>query len=201
MENLMKIKAESRTETGKIFAKKLRRDGKIPAIIYGENKEALPVTLIRSDIKAVLKAEKGANTVLKIQSDEIELDAMIKEIQYDYLSETIIHADLIRIDVNKPVFINVPVIVKGEPIGVKLEDGFFDFITREIKVRCLPTHIPNEFVVDVSNMHSGTALKAENLELGDGVKLVEPNKVICSVTAKGKEDEPRHGGSDAADKK
>lgn len=201
MENLMRITAESRKGTGKIFAKKLRRDGKIPAIIYGENKEAMPVTMLRNDLKSILKAEKGANTVLKISSDEIEVDAMIKEIQYDYLSETIIHADLIRIDVNKPVFISIPVIIKGEPIGVKLEDGVFEFITREIKVKCLPTQIPNEFIVDVSNMHSGNTLKAENLELGEGIKLVEPNKVICAVISKGKEDEPRHGGADSDAKK
>ncbi|MGE5340211.1 MAG: 50S ribosomal protein L25 [Candidatus Omnitrophota bacterium] len=186
----MTIKAESRHEKGKKISNRLRREGKIPAIIYGEHQETLPISLLRNDVKAVLKADKGMNTVLKIQKDTLNVDAMLKEVQYDYLSESIIHADFIRIDLNKPVFINIPIITKGEPIGVKLEDGFFDFITREIKVKCLPTKIPSEYVIDVSGLHAGNSIKAENLDLGEDIKLVsDPHKVICAVSSKSKLDE------------
>jgi len=191
MENLMRIKAESRTEVGKKFAKNLRKEGKIPAVIYGENQDSIVISLLRNDVRAILKTESGVNTILKIQKDDTEVDAMLKEVQLDYLSDNIIHADFIRIDLNKPVIVNVPVVVEGEPIGVKLEDGFFDFVTREVKVKCLPTRVPKEFVIEVSGMHTGSSIKAENLTLGDDVKLVtDSHKVICAVTSKRMEETP-----------
>jgi len=200
MENVMRIQAEPRAEVGKKISNRLRKEGKIPAIIYGENQESMAISLARNDVKTILKTETGANTVLKIQTNKSDVDAMLKEVQYDHLSETIIHADFIRIDLNKQVIVNVPIEVTGEPIGVKLEDGFFDFITREIKVKCFPTNIPQEFVIDVSGLHAGNSIKAENIPLGEGVKLIsEPYKVICSVSSI-KSREEGHPGAEAASK-
>jgi large subunit ribosomal protein L25 len=190
MEDLMMIKAESRSDVGKKFAKQLRRQGKVPAIIYGEHKESIPISIALSGVKAILKSERGENTVLKIQRDDMEVDAMLKEVQYDYLSDNIIHADFLRIDLSKPVLIRVPVATKGLPIGVKLEDGIFDFITREIQVKCLATQIPRELEIDISGLHAGHSIKAEDLELGEGVKLIsDPNRVICAVMAKSRSGE------------
>jgi len=185
MENVMKINAKSREGVGKQLAKQLRREGKIPAIIYGEKKDSIPISIELADIKAILKSEKGENTVLKIHRDNIEVDAMLKEIQYDYLSDHIIHADFLRLDLAKPVFAWVPIVAKGEPIGVKLEDGIFEFITRDIQVKCLATNIPKEIVVETSGLHAGNSIKAENLEMGEGVRLVsDPHRVICAVASK-----------------
>jgi len=184
------LKAESRKEAGKKIAKRLRKQGRIPAIIYGEHKESIPISLPLVDVKGILKTDKKENTVLKIQRDDIEVDAMLKEFQYDYLSDTIIHADFIRIDLNKPVNVNVPISVQGEPIGVKVEDGIFDFMTREIKIRCLPTKIPKEYVVDTSELRCGYSIKTEDLDLGEGIKLMsDPHRVICAVLVKGKKEE------------
>lgn len=185
MENIIKVKADSREGKGKQVAKNLRREGKIPAIIYGGTDAAIPISLQVADIKAVLKTEKGENTVIKIQKGDIELDAMLKEIQYDYLSNNIIHADFLRIDLSKSVIVNVPIVIQGEAIGCKLEDGLFEFITREIKVKCLPTDIPTKYVVDISQLHAGNTIKAGDLELAENIHLVsEPQIVICTVTSK-----------------
>ncbi len=186
MENVVNLKADSRMGVGKKIARNLRRAGKIPAIIYGLDKEAIPISLSIDDVKDVLKMEKGQNTILRIERDnKIHVDAMLKEIQYDYLSDNIIHADFIRIDLNKPIDVSVPVVAKGESIGVKMEDGIFDFITRHIEVRCLPTLIPKEIEIDVSDLHSGHSIKAEDLEVGEGVQFIsDPNIVICAVSAK-----------------
>jgi len=187
MENVMTIKAESREGVGKQVAKHLRQQGKIPAIIYGESKDSIPISIQLADLKAILKSEKGENTVLKIHRDNIEVDAMLKEIQFDYLSDHIIHADFLRLDLAKPITVWVPISVTGEPIGIKLEDGIFDFITREIQVKCLATKIPKEIVVEISGLHSGNSIKAENLEMGEDIQLVsDPHRVICAVTSKGK---------------
>lgn len=185
MENVMSIKAESREGVGKRVAKRLRREGKIPAIIYGENKESIPISIELTDVKTILKSEKGENTVLKIHRDNIKVDAMLKEIQYDYLSDHIIHADFLRLDLDKPVTAWIPITVKGEPIGVKVEDGIFDFITRDIQVKCLPTKIPKEVTVDISGLHSGHSVKVEDLEMEEEIQLVsDPHRVICAVTSK-----------------
>jgi large subunit ribosomal protein L25 len=187
MENVMKINAKSREGVGKKVAKLLRREGKIPAIIYGERKDTIPISIELADIKAILKSEKGENTVLKIHRDNIEVDAMLKEIQYDYLSDHIIHADFLRLDLTKPVTAWVPIVIKGESIGVKLEDGVFDFITRDIQVKCLATKIPKEIAVEISGLHAGHSIKAQDLEMGEEIQLVsDPHRVICAVTSKDK---------------
>lgn len=186
MENVMTLNAEPRQDVGKKIAKKLRKQGRIPAIIYGEHKESIPISLAVADIKAILKSETGGNTVLRIHREKIQVDAMLKEIQYDYLSDNIIHADLIRIDLNKAVNIHVPVTITGEPVGVKVEGGIFDFMTRDLRIRCLPTQIPNEFVVDVSALHTGDSIKVEDIEVGEGIKMMsDPLSVICAVNVKG----------------
>lgn len=187
MENVMTINAEERIGRGKIISKRLRKEGKIPAIIYGGDKASLPVSLLLDEVKRVLKSEKGENTVLRIQRGDSSIDAMLCDIQYNYLSDSIIHVDLLRIDVEKPVSVSVPIKVTGEPIGVKLEDGVFDFLCREVKVKCLVTKIPNDFTIDVGHLHSGQSIKASALVIGEDIRLIsDPNIVICAVTTKGK---------------
>lgn len=186
MENIISINAESRKEVGKKISKRLRKEGKIPAIIYGENKESIPISLTLSDVKDILKSEMGENTLLRIQRDDIQVDAMLKEIQYDYLSTTIIHADFIRIDLNKTINVNVPIILIGDPIGVRVEDGILDFISREIEVKCMPTKIPEKFELDISELHIGNSLKVNSLIIDEDVELEsDPNLVICAVSVKG----------------
>jgi large subunit ribosomal protein L25 len=187
MENILKLSAESRTEVGKKISKQLRKNGKIPAIIYGLDKDSVPISIILDDIKGVMKAEKGMNSLLRIEREGAEpVDAMLKEVQWDYLSDHIIHADLIRIDLNKPVVVHVPIRITGEAIGVKVEDGIFDFIVRAVDVRCMPAKIPTEIVVDVSELHSGQSLKVEELEENEELTYVtDPSVVICLVAKKG----------------
>jgi len=186
MQNIMNINAESRVRTGKEYAKKLRSLGRIPAIIYGGGRESIPIALSLNDVKTILKSEKGENTILRIQRDEIKVDAMLKDIQYDYLSDNIIHVDFIRIDLKKPIEVFVPVLVKGEPIGVKMEDGIFDFVTRELKVKCLPDKIPTAIELDISELHLGNSIRLEELEIEKDVEFIsDPKTVICSVSVKG----------------
>ena len=190
MENLITINAELRKEISKKASKGLRAQGKIPAIVYGITAESIPISVDLSDIKNIMKSEKKENSILRIlQSNKSKFDAMIKEIQYDYLSDHIIHIDFIRIDVTKPVEVEVPVVLFGEAIGVKTEDGLLEFINREVHVRCLPTQIPKEIRVDVSSLHIGQSIKVETLAKTDDYQLISPaNTVICAVAAKAKEE-------------
>ena len=191
MQDIFEVKAEPRDKVGKSIAKKLRHSGRVPAIIYVGNKESIPISISQEDIKTILKSERGANSILRIHRESIVVDAMLKEIQYDYLQDTPIHVDLIRIDLNKPVDVSVPVAITGEAIGVREEDGVFDFVTRTLDLRCLPDRIPREISVDVTELHAGNSIKVEDLEFGEDVHmLADPRSVICAVTAKVAEEEP-----------
>jgi large subunit ribosomal protein L25 len=185
MKGIIKINAKSREEVGKKIAKKIRKEGEIPAIIYGGGIESIPITMKLDDIKEILKSEKGENTILKITRDKKIVDAMLKDIQYDYLSDNIIHADFIRINMEKLIEVDIPVVIKGESIGVKVEEGIFDFVTRELRIRSLPADIPKEIEVDISDLHIGHSIKVGNIKVGEGIALFsDPDTVICSVSTK-----------------
>jgi large subunit ribosomal protein L25 len=190
MENLITINAELREEISKKACKSLRAQGKIPAIVYGITSESIPISVELGDIKSIMKSEKKENSILRIlQSNKAKFDAMIKEIQYDYLSDHIIHVDFIRIDLNKLLEVEVPIVLFGEAIGVKTEDGLLEFISRTVHVRCLPTQIPKEIRIDVSALHIGQSIKVETLAKTDDYQVISPaNTVICAVAAKAKEE-------------
>lgn len=198
MENVITLKAETRSETGKKIAKKLRKEGRIPAIYYGEGEESIPISLAVNDIKAILKSGSGENTVLRIHREAAQMDAMLKEVQYDYLSDNIIHADLIHIDLNKPVIVNIPMVITGEPVGVKVDGGFFEFVTREVKIKCLPTKIPKEFVIEVSDLHIGHSIKASDIKIDEEMKLMtDPHVVICAVASRISEEGHKEAAAEA----
>ncbi len=185
MENIINVKAEAREQVGKKVAKKLRREDRVPAIIYGGKKETIPISISREDLSIILRSEKGNNAILRIHRADVIVDAMLKEIQYDYLQDTPIHVDLIRIDLKKEVDISVPVTIVGDAIGVREEDGIFDFVTRSLDLRCLPTQIPNTITVDVSELHAGNSIKLEDVDIpGEIHFLSDPRSVICAVTSK-----------------
>jgi len=190
MENIITINAELRKEISKKARKDLRSQGMIPAVIYGITAESIPISVNLADIKGIMKSENKDNSILRIkQGEKAKFDAMIKQIQYDYLSDHIIHVDFIRIDLNKPVEVEVPVVLEGEPIGVKTEDGLLEFIHRDILVRSLPTSIPKNILIDISGLHIGQSIKVENLPKSDAYQLLSPaNTVICAVAVKAKEE-------------
>jgi large subunit ribosomal protein L25 len=190
MENIITIHAEPRKEISKRASKGLRAAGKIPAVIYGITAESVPIAVSLADLKGILKSENKDNSILRIiQGEKAKFDAMIKEIQYDYLSDHIIHVDFIRIDLNKPVDVEVPVLLEGEPVGVKTEDGLLEFIHREVLVRSLPTSIPKEIRIDISGLHLNQSIKVENLAKNEAYQFLSPaNTVICAVAAKAKEE-------------
>jgi len=186
MSNIIAINAESRNDVGKQVAKRIRKENKIPAIIYGEKKDSIPISIEKADIKKIMRSKMGENTILKIKRDDIEVDAMLKDIQYDYLSDNIIHADFIRIDLKKKIEISVPIVLIGEPVGVAVEDGILDQVNREVDLRCLPHKIPSKIEINVEDLHIGNSLKFDSIELDEDVELVSsPTRVICNVQVKG----------------
>src|SRR4030042_2751251 len=147
------VKAEIRDAFGKNVSRRLRKQGLIPAVLYGEGGATVPRVLAKKDVVLILKSDTGENTIFKVTFDSKSQDAMFKDVQIDVSTDELIHADLIQISMDKAIRVNVPVILLGEPGGVKTEGGFVDFMTRELEVECLPKDIPENIKVDISPLH------------------------------------------------
>lgn len=176
------ISSQPREAFGKNASYRLRQTGRIPAILYGEGRPNVALVLDKKDIIKILKSESGLNTLFKIVLEGAERDVMIKDVQIDPLSDQLIHADLIQIDMNKAVRVEVPIELLGEAIGVKTEGGFIDFMTRELLVECLPAMIPEHLTVDVSELHLHQSIKVAEVPLPEGIKLItDPTTVVALV--------------------
>lgn len=176
------IATEKRDVFGKNASYRIRRSGSIPAILYGEGLESMPLVLTKKDVIKILKSDLGLNTLFKISFGAEERDVMIKDVQIDPVSDEVLHADLIQIDMTKAIRVAVPVELVGEAVGVKTEGGFIDFMTRELTVECLPALIPEHFAVDVTALHLHQSIKAADVAMPAGIKMItEPGVVIALV--------------------
>jgi large subunit ribosomal protein L25 len=176
------IKSEKRDMFGKNASHRIRRSGMIPAILYGEAGLSVPLVLDKKDIVMILKSESGENTIFRIAYDSEERDVMIKDVQVDPTTDTLLHADLIQIAMDKAIRVAVPVELLGEAVGVKMEGGFVDFIMREVEVECLPTDIPEHIAVDISHLHLHQSLKVQDLAPPEGVKIIsEPSAAVLLI--------------------
>lgn len=177
------VTAEVRESRGKNEARRLRVAGKIPAIVYGTGGEPVSVTVSPKEVNRILHSSSGVNTIFNLQLTGGET-APVKVVdwQHDPLKGTLLHVDLLRIDLARKLTVKVPVLSKGEPKGVKQQGGLFELVTREIVVECLPDDIPESYTVDVTELLIGQSVRAREIPLGDGVKLVSnPEQVLSHV--------------------
>lgn len=184
------IKCEKRDIFGKNASRRLRREGKVPAVLYGGNDPSIHLAIDKKDIFGILRSESGENTIFQTSFDSESKNTMIKELQTDPVTDEILHIDLIAISMDKVVRVSVPVVVAGEAVGVKAEGGFVDLITREIEVECLPADIPENLEVDISNLHLHQSIKIEEITFPKGVESVtEPHTLVVLIEAPTKEEE------------
>lgn len=184
------VECEKRQETGKNAARRLREKDLIPAVMYGEGSEAVPLTVAKKDIIRIMRLESRENTLFEVSFNNEKHNAMIKELQIDPVSDKILHADLIRISMDKLIKVTVPVVVTGVAFGVKNEGGFVEIMTRELDIECLPKDIPESVTMDITQLHIHQTLKAENLVLPEGVKLnMDPGTVMVLVSSPTKAEE------------
>jgi len=188
------VKTEKRQGLGTNAARRLRAQGFVPAVLYGESMDTTALVLNKKDIVQILRLESGENTIFKVAVGADAYDAMIKEIQVNPATDELQHVDLIRISMDKPIKVTVPVIHGGEPVGVKTEGGFVDFVTREVEVECLPRDIPESLGIDISELHINQSFKVQGMTVPAGVKvLTDPNTVLVLISMPHKEEEPFPG--------
>ena len=188
------VKTEKRQGLGTNASRRLRAQGFVPAVLYGESMESTPLVLSKKDIVQIMRLETGENTIFKVAVDAEAYDAMIKELQVDPATDELQHVDLIRISMDKPIRVAVPVVHRGEPVGVKTEGGFVDFVTREIEIECLPREIPESLEIDIAELHINQTFKVQGMAIPAGVKvLTDPNTVLVLISMPHKEEEPFPG--------
>jgi len=186
MEELV-IEVERRSSTGKGHNRKLRRQGVIPAVVYGGGKEAVPVTVDRHAVTELLRQEKGRNTVflLKMKGTKQERQAMLRDAQIDPLTRQYIHLDFIRVMKGQRLKVEIPVVLDGEAPGVKI-GGFLDWISRSLHVECAADAIPAAFHVDISQLELGAHINADVIQLPEGVRLLDDtHKIIVTIATHG----------------
>ena len=184
------IKAEKRDAGGKNVARRIRREGNVPAILYGPDVENISLVLNKRDIFDILKSETGENTIFQVDLEKDKPEVMIKDYQQDVTTDEILHVDLFRISMDKEIRVTVPIVLTGDPVGVKAEGGFVEFATRDVDVECLPKDIPENIEVDISELHLNQSLKVEDLAQIEGVKMMaDPQAVIVMVEAPSVEEE------------
>jgi large subunit ribosomal protein L25 len=195
------IEVERRTTAGKGANRRLRQQGKIPAVVYGGGKETVPVTIDRHAVTELLRQETGRNTVflLKMKGTKQERLAMLREAQVDPRTRQFVHLDFIRVMKGQRVKVEVPVQLVGEAPGVKL-GGFLDWSTRSLAVECPADQIPAAIPVDLSKLGLGAHLAAGDVALPPDVKLLDdPHTVVVAVEAHGvKVTELEETGAEAA---
>lgn len=179
------LEVSRRESTGKEVAKKLRRDGKVPAVVYGGHKEPVAITVDRKAVsELVQKSEHGIRSVflLKMAGTDQQRHAMIKEITIDPISRRMEHIDFVRVVMDEKIKVTVPVHLNGTAIGVK-EGGLLDFQVREVHIECLPTAIPDSIEVDVAPLGSHDYYRIKDLKLPEGAKVLDdPERVVVGVT-------------------
>ncbi len=179
----LNLEVNPREERGKNANRRLREQGLVPAVVYGGGKEPVPVQLDRRTLLDLLRST-GDNPIFLLQlgGTDKSRHAMIREMQVHPVSRRILHIDFQRVLMTETVKVAVHIELQGTPVGVKVDGGLLDFVTRELHVACTPDKIPAKLVVDVSELHIGQHVEAKEIALPEGVQLLdEPGRVIASV--------------------
>jgi len=178
------IEAQTRIPEGKNANRRIRKSGKIPAVIYGPGKEPAVLTLDPGDIKAVLRTETGQNTIFTVNIENAgQRSAMVKDYQLDPLKGKLIHVDLLEIAMDRLLTLMVDIELTGEPQGVKIDGGTLDFVTRAIEIECMPADIPEAIKLDVGALRVNDHIRAKDVNLGDKVRIItDPDVVIAMIS-------------------
>jgi large subunit ribosomal protein L25 len=162
------LEAVERTGRGKNEANRLRASGQIPAVVYGARAagEAPQGVAVAVDPKAVLRilhSDSGANTLINLRLGAAESRVMVREYQLDPVTHQLLHADFYQLAMDKAMTVTVPIVIRGESKGVKVQGGLLDFVTRDIEVECLPTDIPEHIDVDVTELMLNQSIRVRDL--------------------------------------
>ena len=157
------LEAQTRESFGKNEARRTRREGKVPAVLYGgDGKGATPISVAPKALLKILHSDAGQNTLIALKlAGAGDARVLVKDFQLDPITHAVLHADFYRVAMDKLLQVTIPVVVHGEPKGVKQQGGLVEFIRRDIEIECLPADIPEHIDVDISELmlHEGVRVR------------------------------------------
>ena len=169
------LKAQVRKMTGKGPARTLRREGRIPAVLYGPKTDSMMLSIDFKEFEQIVKKVNVGSVLLNLQiqnGETLARPAMIKELQTNPVSGAFVHVDFYEIDMLSKINVNVPVVTRGKSEGIE-EGGLLQIVRREIELFCLPTAIPESIEVDISDLKIGDSIHMREIALPDDVELPE----------------------------
>jgi len=190
-EVVLEAQLRQEKEKGKSKVKSLRNEGFIPAVFYSAGKDSESVKLSRHDFLRFIHQHPLESTVISLKiKGQKSRTVLVKDVQYDPVKDDIIHIDFQEISLTSKIKVNVGIVSKGEPIGIKQDGGMLNHLLWELEVECLPTQIPKEIQVDVSQMKIGDSIHVRDLSLPPEVKTVnDPESLVFSLEPPIKEEE------------
>lgn len=196
------IVVQPRDVTGSRAARRLRKAGLIPGVLYGHGNEAIMVAVDPHALRAALSTGAGTHAVLavNVEGHKRAHHAVVKEMELDPVKSTVTHIDLQEIRLDETIETTVAVRFEGEAKGVKA-GGMLDESTREVTIKCLVTAVPEHFVLDISEMDINDTAKVGDLVVPEGLEIVDdPEQVLCSVLPPRKvEEEAEEGAVEVAE--
>ena len=179
---------KKREGVGKSAARKVRKEGAVPAVVYGRETEPIPIVVNLTEFKKALSTEAGENTLLELHikddGEEITKLALLRDIQFDYLTSRPLHFDFQEVLMKEKLTVKVPVKIVGKSEGVKA-GGILEEILREIEIECLPADIPNYIEVDVSSLGIGDSIHIGDLTISENVTVMhEPDETIVTILSR-----------------
>lgn len=182
MQEALVLKSQIREKIGSKSAASLRKQGLIPAVVYGHKEETVAISLDAHDFQNRLRHR---SRLLDLQIGNKTQKVIVKDIQYDHIGKNILHIDLMRVDITETINVMVPIELKGTAKGTQ-EGGIIEGHTNRLEIRCKATDIPETIVVSVKEMEIGDTLHASDIELPQGIELVsDPSTLLvtCSIVA------------------
>jgi len=180
------LQAEKRAGRGKNEARRLRSNGRIPAVVYGADKgKAVEIAVDPKALMRILHSESGVNTLIGLTLDGGDTRVLVKEYQLDPIDHELLHADFYQVAMDKTLTVTVPIVLRGEARGVKQQGGIVDFVHREIALECLPSDIPENVTVDVSELMLNQGIRVRDLHI-EGAKwkpVSDADMMIVHVVA------------------
>jgi len=194
------LEAVRRDRFGKNEAGRIRREGLIPAVLYGEAREAQSVSVNPKALLRILHSQSGVNTLIALKLEgEGDMRVLVKEYQLHPVQQELLHADFYRVAMDKLLRVTVPVHLSGEAKGVKAQGGVIDFVHRDIDLECLPADIPEAIVVDVTELMLYDGIRVRDLQTGGKWKaLSDQDLLIVHLVAPKTEAEPAPAEAAAA---
>jgi large subunit ribosomal protein L25 len=177
------LSVTKRENSGKGVARSLRKDGRVPAVIYGHGREPQTLSINTRDLEKLLEHISAENTVIDLDVDGTASRTLIREIQRHPFKRQILHVDFQELVAGEKVIVRVPVILIGVPDGVRMDGGILDQTMRELEVEVDPSNIPNHIEVDVTKMVIGSSLHVSDITLPEGVEVVADEDASVAVVS------------------